>query len=374
MTETDKPTVLVALSGGVDSSVAAHILQRQGYPLIAATLQLNPCEDRGVARSCCGVDAVIAARRVANQLGIDHVLIDCRNEFQERVLRPAWEAYARGLTPSPCVLCNEHIKLGLLAEKAQRLGAGLVATGHYARVVRDTSGETHLCRGKDANKDQAYFLFSLRRAQLERLLLPLGELTKPEVRALAAELGLATADRRESQDACLNTSPDGFAESLRLRFGQEAREGPILDATGREIGRHAGLHRFTIGQRRSLGVSLGRRAFVRELRASDGAIVLTEDESELSSRHMRVRCVHADSLGKTMRCQVQIRSRHRAADATVERLESADFQKVAHDSQRAPLVHVTFDEPQRAITPGQAAVFFVGDRVVGGGWIEPLAE
>ena len=189
----------------------------------------------------------------------------------------------------------------------------------------------------------------------------------PQFHGIAAELGLATAERRESQDACLNTSPDGFAESLRLRFGQEAREGPILDATGREIGRHAGLHRFTIGQRRSLGVSLGRRAFVRELRASDGAVVLTDDEGALFSRHMRVRCVHADALGEVTRCQVQIRSRHRAAPAIVERQETVD----AH---RAPIVRVTFDEPQRAITPGQAAVFFVGERVVGGGWIEPLAE
>ncbi|MDR0966011.1 MAG: tRNA 2-thiouridine(34) synthase MnmA [Myxococcales bacterium] len=357
-----KPTVLVALSGGVDSSVAAHLLQRQGYPLISATLQLNPCEDRGIARSCCGVDAVLSARRVASLLGIEHVLIDCRGEFQERVLRPAWEAYARGLTPSPCILCNERIKLGLLADKALRLGATHIATGHYARIRRDESGRPSLCRGLDVGKDQAYFLFSLRPAQLDRLLLPLGEFSKPEVRALAIELGLPTAERRESQDACLATSADGFAESLRLRFDAEPLRGPILDADGRVLGQHEGLHRFTIGQRRALGVSVGHRAFVRALRASDGAVLLTGDECALWSRQMRVRCVHLDHPSEgALRCDVQIRSRHKAAPALVERLEA--------DSA---LVQVTFDEAQRAITPGQAAVFFEGERVVGGGWIEPF--
>lgn len=363
MSEDIKPTVLVALSGGVDSSVAALRLQRQGYPLISATLQLNPCEDRGLARSCCGVDAVLSARRVASQLGIDHVLIDCRREFQDRVLRPAWEAYARGLTPSPCILCNEHIKLGLLAERARQLGASLVATGHYARIERDAAGKPCLCRGRDAAKDQAYFLFSLKRAQLERLCLPLGDLSKAEVRAIAAELGLASAERRESQDACLSTSTDGFAESLRLRFDAAPIAGPILDDAGRELGRHAGLHRFTIGQRRALGVSVGHRAFVREIRARDGAVVITGDERALWSQQMRVRCVHAKLPGDgPLRCEVQIRSRHRPAAALVAPLEAGP----------APRALVTFEAPQRAITPGQAAVFFQGDRVVGGGWIEPL--
>lgn len=363
MSKETKPNVLVALSGGVDSSVAAFLLQQQGYPLIGATLQLNPCEDRGIARSCCGVDAVISARRVAEKLGIEHVLIDCRREFQERVLRPAWEAYARGLTPSPCILCNEHIKLGLLAQRARCLGASLVATGHYARVVRDAAGQPHLCRGRDAKKDQAYFLFSLKRAQLDRLLLPLGDLSKAEVRAIAADLGLPSAERRESQDACLATSPDGFAESLRLRFEAESRAGPILDEAGHALGHHEGLHRFTIGQRRALGISLGQRAFVRELRASDGAVVITRDERALWSDQMRVRCVHAALPPKRpLRCEVQIRSRHRAALALVEPLEPGP----------RPLVQVTFDVPQRAITPGQAAVFFEGDRVAGGGWIEPI--
>lgn len=362
MSKETKPTVLVALSGGVDSSIAAYLLQQQGYPLISATLQLNPCEDRGISRSCCGVDAVLSARRVASQLGIEHVLIDCRREFQERVLRPAWEAYARGLTPSPCILCNEHIKFGLLADKAQRLGAPVVATGHYARIDRGASGRPHLCRGRDAKKDQAYFLFSLKRAQLDRLCLPLGELDKAEVRAIAAELGLPTAERRESQDACLSTSPDGFAESLRLRFEADPTTGPILDEAGHVLGHHAGLHRFTIGQRRALGISLGHRAFVRELRASDGAVVLTGDERALWSSQMRVRCAHADlPEALPLRCEVQIRSRHTAAPALVEPLASGP----------TPLVQVTFDAPQRAITPGQAAVFFQGDRVVGGGWIEP---
>ncbi len=345
--------VLVAMSGGVDSSVVAAVLKREGWDVFGVTLQLNPCEDRGLARSCCGVDAALNARRVADQLGIEHLLLDCRREFSRLVLEPAWREYARGRTPSPCILCNERIKFGLLLDKALALGASRVATGHYARVV-DREGRLALARSHDKAKDQSYFLFALGQSQLERTLLPLGELTKPEVRELARELGLATAERRESQDACLGSGAE-FAESLRLRFDEEPRAGDLVDTSGRALGHHDGLHRFTIGQRRGLGVALGKPAFVCAIDGEGARVVVTTEPGDLWSARLVVRLLSDGSLPQ--RCAVQIRSRHAPAAASVAIGEPG-------------LAEIRFDEPQRAVAPGQAAVFYEGDTVVGGGWIE----
>ncbi|MGI5864461.1 MAG: tRNA 2-thiouridine(34) synthase MnmA [Myxococcales bacterium] len=345
--------VLVAMSGGVDSSVVAALLKRDGWDVFGVTLQLNPCEDRGLARSCCGVDAVLNARRVADQLGIEHMLLDCRREFSRLVLEPAWREYARGRTPSPCILCNERIKFGLLLDKALALGAGRIATGHYARII-DREGRLALARPLDRAKDQSYFLFALGQVQLERTLLPLGELTKPQVRELARELGLATAERRESQDACLGSGAD-FAESLRLRYGDEPRSGDIVDTSGRIVGRHDGLHRFTIGQRRGLGVALGKSAFVCAIDGENANVVVTTEPRDLWSAGLVVRLLTDRSLPQ--RCAAQIRSRHTPAPASVTIVEPG-------------LAEVRFDEPQRAVAPGQAAVLYDGEVVAGGGWIE----
>lgn len=348
----DTKRVVVAMSGGVDSSVAAALLLRQGYSVVGATLQLLPCEDRTLdASSCCGLDGARSARAVAERLGIPHAVLDCRGEFERDVLRASWDEYARGRTPNPCILCNQFIKWGFFLKRLAGLGGELTATGHYARLGPGPS----LRRAADSMKDQSYFLFSLSREQLSRTLFPLGELTKAQVRALARELGLPTAERAESQDACYSASEDGFAESLRLRFDASARPGAFVSADGRELGRHEGVHRFTIGQRRGLKVALGSRAFVSEIRAGPAEVVLSTDERSLYARGLVVRLAYP--LSAPERFEVQIRSRHRAVPA---RLVAAG----------ATSAEIAFEVPQRAASPGQAAVFYDGDRVVGGGWIE----
>ncbi len=347
--------VLVAMSGGVDSSLAAALLVRQGFEVQGITLRLNPCEDQALGKSCCGVDAVLSARQVADQLGIEHAVLDVRREFEARVLKPAWSDYSRGRTPSPCVLCNQEIKFGLLLERARALGAPRIASGHYARIAKGEDGSPRLLRARDSTKDQSYFLFSLSPDQLDSLMLPLGEMTKAEVRAMARELSLSPAERADSQDACLSISEDGFAESLRQRFEEPALTGPFVDSSGKILGEHPGLHRFTVGQRRGLGISLGARAFVQELRA-DGAVVLTSDEKALWSAGLTARLVRP-LPGSFESVSVQIRSRHAAVPARLERAEGLSVQ-------------LRFEQPQRAVTPGQAAVIYDGERVLGGGWIE----
>jgi tRNA-specific 2-thiouridylase len=343
--------IVVAMSGGVDSSVAAALLVREGVEVVGATLQLLPCEDRALDPSaCCGLDGARSARAVADQLGIAHAVLDCRGEFEREVLRASWSEYARGRTPNPCILCNQHLKWGFLLRRLAGLGAERVATGHYARKGPGPC----LLRGADRDKDQSYFLFSLSDEQLARTRFPLGGMTKAEVRALARELGLPTAERPESQDACYTISEDGFAESLRLRFDQALPEGAFVAPDGRALGHHDGVHRFTVGQRRGLGLSLGARAFVSEIRAGTGEVVVTTDERSLLARGLVVRLARPT---QAPRFEVQIRSRNRPVSARLVR---------ADDS----VAEIAFDGPQRAVTPGQAAVFYDGERVVGGGWIE----
>lgn len=357
MTGGGNKRVLVAMSGGVDSSVVAAVLVKEGWDVLGATLQLNPCQDRQGGQSCCGVQAVLAARSVADQLGIPHTVMDCRREFEAQVLRPAWDDYTRGHTPSPCVVCNQDIKFGYLLHRANTLGASHVATGHYARVVVNPDGRRHLLRGQDANKDQSYFLFALSGQQLGSVLFPLGGMTKPEVRVLARELGLATAERADSQDACLGSGGEGFAEALRDRFDAPARPGVMVDREGKVLARHDGLHQFTIGQRKGLGLALGARAFVVDIRDEDAAVVISTREQDLWGDRMVVRPIRApEGEPWPARCAVQIRSRHTAAAASITVREDG-------------WVDVRFDQPQRAITCGQAAVFYAGDRVLGGGWI-----
>lgn len=348
--------VVVAMSGGVDSSVAAALLARAGHEVIGITLLLLPCEDRPLGGACCSIESATQARAVAEHMGIEHMVADARSAFEERVLRPCWDAYAAGRTPNPCVLCNQDLKWGVLLARAKALGAARIATGHYARIVAGPNGRPSLARGTDPLKDQSYFLFSLDEAQIAATLLPLGGLSKIDVRAQARALGLPTAERPESQDACFGVSEDGFAESLRLRFGNEAKPGRVLDRDGRELGRHDGIHRFTLGQRRGLGIALGGRAFVCTLRPEQNEVVVTRDQADLWVRSIRVRLAGARDAPLPSRCLAQIRSRHRAVPASLAVDEGGT-------------VHALFDQPQRAVTPGQAAVFYDDDRVAAGGWI-----
>jgi tRNA-uridine 2-sulfurtransferase len=353
-------TALVAMSGGVDSSVAAALLIEAGWRVIGATLRLHPCEEPEPDRFCCGVDAEAAARAVCERLGVPHHVISAGVPFEDEVLRPAWEAYARGTTPSPCPLCNRELKLGVLLATAQALGASRVATGHYARRG-GTDAEPTLLRGCDANKDQSYFLFALTREQLGSALFPLGGLTKPEVRAKAQALGLVNAQRRGSQDACLQ-SPDGeaFAELLRRRFGAPSRPGPLVDGEGRVLGTHPGMHRFTVGQRRGLGVSLGRPAYVRSIEPRSAQVTLTTQASELLSLSLFAHEPHwlteAPTVDQSFACEAQVR--YRASPAPCEAILRADG-----------TLELRFEQPQRAVTPGQAVVLYRGPQVLGGAWI-----
>ncbi len=359
---TDRPRrVAVAMSGGVDSSLAAALLIQQGWEVIGLTLRLRECREDRESRSCCGADGIARARAVAGELGIPHYVLDCVRRFEELVLRPAWEDYDSGRTPSPCLLCNERLKFGLLLARARELGAALLATGHYARIVVDDNGRPALLRGADRDKDQSYFLAGLTPEQLGWLLFPLESLRKQEVRERARELGLASAESPDSQDACLTAPGQPFPEMLRERFRAASRPGPILDGSGHVLGRHLGLHRYTVGQRRGLDLgATGSRHWVRTIRAEGSALVVTADERELYRDRLTAREVswtggaYPVGIGP---CLVQVRSRHPAAPAVIEPAGPGS-------------VHVRFDRPVRAVTPGQAAVFYDGERVLGRGWID----
>jgi tRNA-specific 2-thiouridylase len=346
------------MSGGVDSSVAAALLQQQGHEVTGVTLQLRPCTEQMDSRSCCGSGGLDSAREVAAQLGLPHYALPCHQQFDDLILRPAWAAYASGRTPSPCLLCNELIKFGFLLSWARRLGAQAVATGHYARINRGPTGHPTLLRAGDGAKDQAYFLARLTPRILDQILFPLGDLTKPEVRALARSLGLPAADRTDSQDACLVEDGIHFPEMLRRRYGGCSVPGNLVDDQGRIIATHQGLHNFTVGQRHGLGVALGKPAWVRAI-SPDGTVEVTTDPEALVRRELTVSGLvwMDETLPDNLSCEVQVRFRHRPAQALVT-------------STGPGTAKVQIPGGASAVAPGQAAAFFDGDRVLGSGWID----
>lgn len=353
-----RPRILVAMSGGVDSSVAAARLVDQGYEVIGATLHLWDTPDDGSVRGrCCAPEDVHDARRVADALGIPHFAFDRRAEFDRDVVGPFVDAYLAAVTPSPCVRCNQLVKLPELLGLADRLGAPLLATGHFARVVRGPGG-ARLLRGRDRRKDQSYFLHAVSAADLTRLELPLGESTKEEVRAEALARGLPAAAKGESQELCF--VPDGHHSDLvSARAGGRARPGPIVDAAGREVGAHRGVHAFTLGQRRGLGVAVGARAYVVGLDAATGTVRLGSRE-ELAAGRAELGEVYAPRP-LPERCDVVVRYRGVPAPGRV--------------SLRGPgRARVEFDEPVHAVVPGQFAVLYAGDEVLGGGRIESMTR
>jgi len=354
---TSPPRALVAMSGGVDSSVAAAAMVNEGYHVTGVTLRLWSCEDTSTESSCCNAEAVGLARAVADRLGIRHEIIEGLDTFDRQVLRPSWAEYARGRTPNPCVLCNPHVKLGLLLQRADELDADWVATGHHART-RWHQGRSELWRGADVDKDQSYFLYRLDPAQLDRALFPVGGLTKAEVRDVARQLRLPNAERADSQDACFAGGGEVFSEALRHRYGAEGRAGAVVDVRGKVLGAHDGVHLFTVGQRRGLGISLGRAAYVVAIDANASLVVVSTDVDDLLSPGLDVSGVHwLDEPILDRPVQVQIRYRHRPVGAIARQLGE-------------DRIRVTFDQLQRAVTPGQAAVIYDGDRVLGGGWID----
>jgi len=352
---------MVAMSGGVDSSVAAAVLVEQGYEVLGVTLQLwgkDVCASSGT-RLCCSVRDGLDAKAVARRLGIPHETLELVEAFRTHVIDYFVGSYAQGLTPNPCIACNDHIKFGSLLEHAEGAGAAYIATGHYARVGRDeATGRQTLSRGLDPGKDQSYVLFGLTQEQLSRTRLPIGAMTKTQTRDAARSLGLATADKPDSQDVCFvrNRKKDGF---LRRELKLADAPGPIVDLEGRELGTHRGLLGYTIGQREGLGIAAGTPLYVVSMDQARNRLVVGPREALLGARCRvsRVNWVSIAPPAQPVRAQVKIRSRHAAAPATVRPLER-------------DTAAVDFDEPQSAITPGQAAVFYDGDLVLGGGWIE----
>lgn len=340
--------VLAALSGGVDSTVAASLLLEAGHEVLGGSLRL--CDRPG------GDDP--APAEAAASLGIPFFRWDARARFEERVVAPFAAAYAAGRTPNPCALCNPRVKFALLLERARELGAERLATGHYARIAAGPAGAPRLLRGADRGKDQSYFLFGLERAWLGRILFPLGGLTKGEVRRLARERSLAVAERPESQEICFVPEGDaGAFAAARLPAGAGG-PGAIVDRAGRRLGTHRGLAHYTVGQRRGLGFAAGSPRYVLALDAAANAVVVGA-EGELWGRELSVAGVNwlVDPPAGAFRAAVRIRSRHEPSPALLETAGEGGWR-------------VRFDEPQRALTPGQAAVLYDGDSVLGGGWIE----
>jgi len=349
--------IAVGLSGGVDSSVAAARLREAGAEVVGITLRLRP---DGPFLPGRGATDVEAARAAAERLGIPHHVVDARDEFDRCVLRPAWEEYERGRTPNPCLHCNRRLKFDVLWRAAAAHGAEALATGHYARLERSAGGRIALRRGRDRRKDQSYFLAGLSDEQLARAVLPLGELTKDEVRARARELGLPNAERPGSRDACFGTLGGSFAEALRVRFGGVARPGRLLDAAGNELGRHAGLHRLTVGQRQGLGLARGARAYVLALDAATGDVTVGT-WNELLCDGVDATLVRWHERPTTWPARFEAQTRYRQPVVAAEATE-ADGGRLA----------VRFAERVAGVAPGQAIVFYEGDRVAGCAWIDAL--
>lgn len=358
----EKGRVVVGMSGGVDSSVAAALLVEQGHEVIGVTLRVWPWQaPREEARrfgSCCSPETVGDARTVARQLGIPYYLLNYEAEFDGAVIADFAREYAVGRTPSPCVICNRDVKFGSLLRRAQAWEAEFVATGHYARIGRDLeTGRSLLYRGVDLRKDQSYFLWPLIQEQLRRALFPVGELSKEQVRTKARELGFVTADRPESQELCF--IPDDYRDFLRERVPGAFMAGPLVDRTGRVLGEHHGLAAYTIGQRKGLGMSAGKPLYVVALDPSHNRVIVGDDEDLVrhSFTASKANFIPFDRLDGEIPLNVKIRHGHLPVPAAVRPVSAGQ-------------VEVQFSEPQRAITPGQSAVFYRGDLVVGGGVID----
>lgn len=347
------------MSGGVDSSLAAKLMKDKGLDCIGCTMKLYHNEDAGIesSRTCCSLDDVEDARSVAYKLGMPFYVFNFTDAFRDTVIRKFIESYENGITPNPCIDCNRYMKFDKLYERAKTLGCDYIVTGHYARIEEE-NGKFVLKKALDETKDQSYVLYFMTQDQLVHTMFPLGSMQKTEVRAIAEESGFVNADKPDSQDICFVPNGD-YASVIELQTGKESAEGNFVDKQGNNLGRHKGVIHYTIGQRKGLGVSSTEPLYVCNICPKDGNVVLGSND-DLFSREADVsdfNWISGEVPGSEFRCKAKIRYRQPEQWVTVI-------------PTGADTVHIVFDEPQRAITPGQAAVFYDGDTVLGGGTIK----
>ena len=356
----EKKKVVVGMSGGVDSSVAAYLLKEQGYDVIGVTMQIWQDEDNAAQEEnggCCGLSAVDDARRVANMLEIPYYVMNFKNEFKENVIDYFIGEYLDGRTPNPCIACNRYVKWESLLKRSIEIGADYIATGHYAKIVRTESGRYSLKMSDATGKDQTYALYNLTQHQLSHTLMPVGVYEKDEIRKIAEQIGLPVAKKKDSQEICFVPDKD-YAGFIEENTEHKIKEGNYVLEDGTVIGRHKGITHYTIGQRKGLNLAMGHPVFVTEIRPESNEVVIGENK-DLFKRELvcdRINFMSIPDLKEDMRVMAKIRYNHRGASAVIHR----------EDEDK---IRVIFDEPQRAITPGQAVVLYDGEYVAGGGII-----